>query len=432
MGPLLLTTLSTLWPLLALVAALAVLGAVLHHPRVKGWRGEQRVRRMIREGLNPHLYVDLHNVTLPTADGGSTQIDHLIFSPYGVFVLETKNLKGWIFGSERQAEWTQKIHANHSQKFQNPLRQNYLHTQTVRAMLGLPADQVHSVVAFVGESQFKTDMPPQVLQGQAFIGYILQFQQQIWGPEAMQDLIDTVEQHRLAPGRATDRAHAAQVQQRRERKARAASADTSAGTLSGAQPGIRPQARRAAPTPQQVAAAPVLQEVVEGAVATIVPALVNGAESAAAAQQRATAGTEPLPISQTALDAELAHAASSPAEPAALAVRATELVAPTAAGVHIAVGGAEKMGSVEAARPVAAPAPAHAAPQAQLVRPAPSAASASAPRPSRTCPQCQSTLGRMRLQRGPLAGQVIYRCSNTALCQYVQPLPDSMPAPASA
>ncbi|MEG2048051.1 MAG: NERD domain-containing protein, partial [Comamonas sp.] len=270
MGPLLQTTLSSLWPLLALVAGLAVLGTVLRHPRVKGWRGERQVLRMIREGLNPHVYADLHNVTLPT-EGGSTQIDHLIFSPYGLFVLETKNLQGWIFGSERQAEWTQKIHKNHSQKFQNPLRQNYKHTQTVQALLGLPAEQVHSVVAFVGDSQFKTEVPPQVLQGQAFIGYILQFQQPIWGPEEMQALIDRLEQHRLAPTRATHKAHAAHVQQLRADQAQAKAAQrTPAGKSAPdtpaepAAPAVRPTgtARRGAPTPQQVAAAPLLQEVV--------------------------------------------------------------------------------------------------------------------------------------------------------------------------
>lgn len=384
MGLILLTTLSTLWPLLALVAALAVLGVVLRHPRVKGWRGERRVQRMIREGLNPHLYADLHNVTLPTADGGSTQIDHLIFSPYGVFVLETKNLKGWIFGSERQAEWTQKIHPNHSQKFQNPLRQNYLHTQTVRAVLGLPADQVHSVVAFVGESQFKTDMPPQVLQGQAFIGYILQFQQQIWGPEEMQGLIDTLEQHRLTPTRATDQAHVAQVQQRRARKASAspqppvATMATPAGATAGTAAAAAPARRRAAPTPQQAATAPVLQEVVAGV-----------------AQRAAAAG----PVAMAAAD--------------------------TAAAVP-AMKDAEKTGSVGAAIQAASAAP------SEEVRVAARSPGASAARPARTCPQCQSALGRMRLQRGPLAGQVIYRCSNTALCQYVQPLPDSMPAPVGA
>ena len=380
MGLILLTTLSTLWPLLALVAALAVLGVVLRHPRVKGWRGERRVQRMIREGLNPHLYADLHNVTLPTADGGSTQIDHLIFSPYGVFVLETKNLKGWIFGSERQAEWTQKIHPNHSQKFQNPLRQNYLHTQTVRAVLGLPADQVHSVVAFVGESQFKTDMPPQVLQGQAFIGYILQFQQQIWGPEEMQDLIDTLEQHRLAPTRATDQAHVAQVQQRRARKAGASpqppavTPATPAGATAGTVAAAAPARRRAAPTPQQAATAPVLQEVVAGV-----------AQRTAAAEPADTAAAVPAMA-----DAEKTGSAGSPIQAAS--------AAPSEGPVRVAV-----------------PSP-----------------SAPAVRPSRTCPQCQSALGRMRLQRGPLAGQVIYRCSNTALCQYVQPLPDSMPAPVGA
>lgn len=341
MDQILQTTLSSLWPLLALLAGLSLLGAVLRHPRAKGWWGERQVRRLIRQSLDPHLYVDLHNVTLPI-EGGSTQIDHLIFSPYGLFVLETKNMKGWIFGGERQAEWTQKIHKNHSQKFQNPLRQNHLHVQAVRALLQLPKEQVHSVVAFVGPSQFKTEMPPQVLEGSAFIGYIQQFQQQIWEPEAMQALIDQLEQQRLVPTRATQKAHVAHVQRKRAGQAAAKPASASDPA---ARPAVQPlasagaepvAARRGAPTPQQMAAAPLLQEVV--------------------------AADRPSVAPRTS--------------------------APAAEGV--------------------------------------------APRPARVCPQCQSALGRLRLQRGPLAGQVIYRCSNTGLCQYVQPLPAQAPAPVSA
>ncbi len=70
------------WPVLYLGLALAfmVLVGVRRSPRFKGWRGERAVQQLIAQRLNPLVYVDLHNVTLPTADGGSTQIDHLIFA----------------------------------------------------------------------------------------------------------------------------------------------------------------------------------------------------------------------------------------------------------------------------------------------------------------------------------------------------------------
>ena len=52
-------------------------------------------------------YYRLNNITLPLANGGSTQIDHIIVSVHGIFVIETKNYKGWIYGNEKQRQWTQ-------------------------------------------------------------------------------------------------------------------------------------------------------------------------------------------------------------------------------------------------------------------------------------------------------------------------------------
>ncbi|MDZ7854092.1 MAG: nuclease-related domain-containing protein [Halomonas sp.] len=74
-------------------------------------------------------YKPIHNVTLPTPDG-STQIDHIFVSRFGIFVVETKNMKGWIFGDKDQAQWTQKIYRK-SFRFQNPLRQNYKHVKSL-------------------------------------------------------------------------------------------------------------------------------------------------------------------------------------------------------------------------------------------------------------------------------------------------------------
>ncbi len=82
--------------------------------------------------------------------------------PVGIFVIETKNYKGWIFGSENQRQWTQQIYRQKN-RFQNPLHQNYLHVQALMAYLGLPENRFRPVVFFIGEAEFKTEMPPNVL-----------------------------------------------------------------------------------------------------------------------------------------------------------------------------------------------------------------------------------------------------------------------------
>ena len=58
----------------------------------------------------PDCYRVLNDVTLLTDDENTTQIDHIIISRFGVFVIETKARSGWIFGTETQREWTQKLH----------------------------------------------------------------------------------------------------------------------------------------------------------------------------------------------------------------------------------------------------------------------------------------------------------------------------------
>lgn len=62
----------------------------------KGWIGEVQGTLAKKIFLDSQVYVDINNVTIPTPNG-STQIDHVIVSRYGVFVVETKNMDGWIF-----------------------------------------------------------------------------------------------------------------------------------------------------------------------------------------------------------------------------------------------------------------------------------------------------------------------------------------------
>ena len=64
----------------------------------KGKIGEKVVAGKL-ERLPKDQYRILNNVMIPTPQG-SSQIDHLVVSIYGLFVIETKNYNGWIYGSE--------------------------------------------------------------------------------------------------------------------------------------------------------------------------------------------------------------------------------------------------------------------------------------------------------------------------------------------
>jgi len=121
-----------------------IIERLLKAPSVKGYFGELQVRVRAHFLLDKAIYHRVHDVTLPTPDG-TTQIDHVFVSRYGLFVLETKNMRGWIFGGENKSEWTQ---TNFSKKvrFQNPLRQNYKHVKALEAALQVPPETMHSVV----------------------------------------------------------------------------------------------------------------------------------------------------------------------------------------------------------------------------------------------------------------------------------------------
>lgn len=150
------------WPIWLALLGFYLLFRFLGSAKGKGWMGEQAVSRLGLRRLDPAVYRVFDNIYLPRADGtGTTQIDHVVVSKFGIFVIETKNVKGWIFGSPGQRQWTQVVYRRKS-RFQNPLHQNALHIRALQRFLGLSADCFHPLVFFVGECEFKTPMPDNV------------------------------------------------------------------------------------------------------------------------------------------------------------------------------------------------------------------------------------------------------------------------------
>ncbi|ELV8589468.1 TPA: nuclease [Vibrio vulnificus] len=177
---------------------------------LKGVFGEFLVNRLLSK-LPESDYTLIKDVTLPTSDG-TTQVDHIVVSKYGVFVVETKNMKGWIFGSARQKQWTQKIY-RHSSKFQNPLHQNYKHIKALETLLGCSEEHLHSVIVFIGDSTFKTEMPPNVTYARGSIRYIQQFNEVVFSDKDYARLTESINQIKLKRGVITDLKHRKHVKE---------------------------------------------------------------------------------------------------------------------------------------------------------------------------------------------------------------------------
>lgn len=188
---------------------LLMLLSFLKTPLMKGVLGEFQVNLLAKLFLNKQVYTLFKNVTLPTEDG-TTQLDHVIVSRYGIFVIETKNMRGWIFGSAQQKTWTQKIYRQ-TNKFQNPLHQNYKHTQTLQSALEIPSEKLFSLVVFIGDSDFKTPMPENVVYAGDYIRFIKNKQQAILADHEVAEVCRKIQSGRLKPSIQTHAAHVKHV-----------------------------------------------------------------------------------------------------------------------------------------------------------------------------------------------------------------------------
>jgi hypothetical protein len=214
---------------------LIVLSTLAGLPVVKGWMGEAMLHVALRLQLPREHYHLRRNLTLPTPDG-STQIDHVVVSRYGVFVIETKNYGGWIFGKPLDKTWTQKF-PRHSSAFQNPLHQNHKHVRTLAELAAVDDDALFSLVVFVGSSTFKTPMPPNVTRLRGCIAYIRAHQASLLDDAEVARILERIDGGRLEP---SWRTHAAHVEHVRALRAGRERADGTAATLQASMPPSHP------------------------------------------------------------------------------------------------------------------------------------------------------------------------------------------------
>ena len=104
-----------------------------------GSEGESIVAKTLKK-LNPEEYLILNDIMIETSFGTS-QIDHVVISKRGIFVIETKHYSGLIFGNETNANWTQQFNRGKT-LFHNPVMQNFSHVMALKSALGIDKDSL--------------------------------------------------------------------------------------------------------------------------------------------------------------------------------------------------------------------------------------------------------------------------------------------------
>lgn len=158
----------------------------------RGWFGEKKTAATMWLSLHDHTYQRFHDVYVPTFNG-TAQIDHLIVSKYGLFIVETKNHTGWIFGDERSSQWTQSLYQK-KYRFQNPLRQTYRQKKALAAYFDIDERYIETVVYFVGDCKLKTQLPANVLVS-GLGRYIKRFNRVVFSESEVDALVIKVRHH---------------------------------------------------------------------------------------------------------------------------------------------------------------------------------------------------------------------------------------------
>lgn len=120
-----------LYVIILIIIAIIILVRIIRKkrkaPKSKGELGEILVAEILGKTISGKQYV-INDLLFKNEMGQSCQIDHIYINKFGIWVIETKNYAGYIYGQENQLEWTQVLsYGNEKNKFYNPIKQNATH-----------------------------------------------------------------------------------------------------------------------------------------------------------------------------------------------------------------------------------------------------------------------------------------------------------------
>ncbi|MGI6364082.1 MAG: NERD domain-containing protein [Bacillota bacterium] len=176
------------WYIWALVLLLAIYR--VFRPQIKGYIGEKIIAFVLKR-LDKEKYTVINDVMVKV-EQGTSQIDHVIVSNYGVFVVETKNYSGWIFGDDTSRYWTQVIYKR-KEKFYNPVRQNLGHVKALKEVLADYPDLLYiPIVVFSINADLKTKTSNHVVYSTKLLKTIRRYNEAVISDTEKEDIAQRI------------------------------------------------------------------------------------------------------------------------------------------------------------------------------------------------------------------------------------------------
>ena len=156
----------------------------------KGHIGEEKVAKLLSQ-LPSSEYCILNDMTFQN-EYGSVQIDHIVVSLYGIFVIETKNYSGWIMGSAKSEQWIKNMYG-HKYYFYNPIKQNYGHITALKRILQIPKNYFISIIAFPYKADIKVHTDDElVLYFREIVPTILSYSKKIFSISDLGKIVNSL------------------------------------------------------------------------------------------------------------------------------------------------------------------------------------------------------------------------------------------------
>lgn len=151
--------------------------------KLKGQAGEAEVTRILLR-LPPEDYELFTTVILPKdAERSRVEMDHVVLSRFGIFVVETKRWGGEVHGGV-DGEWSQQI-GRQFHWHRNPYAQNERQVRRLRQHLDVAPSAIRGIVCFVGDTMLGGDVPDNVVRAGGLLDYIGRFRSEQLNPEGL-------------------------------------------------------------------------------------------------------------------------------------------------------------------------------------------------------------------------------------------------------
>ena len=171
---------------------------------------ERRAARQIASKLPDCADGLMSDLTLRLESAGTTQIDHVLIAPHGLYVIEQKNYSGRLLGNITDRYWTKFSGSASILKLQNPFRQNYNHIKAIQHTLKKAEVDCINVVIINGRCQFSgTEKPEWLCMGiEDFTSKVEARKNiQIFRPDVLSYIKEQLTVMRRPPGLYTDLKH---------------------------------------------------------------------------------------------------------------------------------------------------------------------------------------------------------------------------------